>query len=324
MAGQGRLATSSASHILAKVDKKPSVLCNGQVKATKRFARFRKPRWFDDSTMPGGRVPRRVSARSLLASQQQGSASWEALLNLENKRSKKAREAAKPSQPPLPPAQQAAEDWAQVTARLFTLLERKSEAERAHQMSLKLKLTTWREMERRNGEALAELFQGFRDFVLTQPNFSAGEMRGFRRDVGGFGDQLHTAHVSLMIQLMRHYRAKLNLALLQRVLKGKTNQGLARLGYSIADYEPRLGENRQLYQTLQRKEREVEEQGDKLGYKKIYEAIVPLSVPIYLLLVPLVVVLQGSDEECGTGTATVIEEVGRRGGASKGDEGARG
>lgn len=274
--------------------------------------------------MPGGRVPRRVSARSLLASQQQGSASWEALLNLENKRSKKAREAAKPSQPPLPPAQQAAEDWAQVTARLFTLLERKSEAERAHQMSLKLKLTTWREMERRNGEALAELFQGFRDFVLTQPNFSAGEMRGFRRDVGGFGDQLHTAHVSLMIQLMRHYRAKLNLALLQRVLKGKTNQGLARLGYSIADYEPRLGENRQLYQTLQRKEREVEEQGDKLGYKKIYEAIVPLSVPIYLLLVPLVVVLQGSDEECGTGTATVIEEVGRRGGASKGDEGARG
>lgn len=185
------------------------------------------------------------------------------MIEEEHKRDKERRAEEAEANPPPRHSVVQAEAWIAALERLYILYEQKAAADTAHTISLAKKLEDWRNWEREDAAGVAHLFGLFRNFVL-QPYFKSGEIKGFRGDVLAFGEQLHTSHSALVAILYRHYKAALNLLLLQRHLASKTNPSLARRGWTIADYEMKLHDNKNVYDTLVKKEAELAEQGAKL------------------------------------------------------------
>jgi hypothetical protein len=122
----------------------------------------------------------------------------------------------------------------------------------------------WGLWEKRNLLIIQGLFSLFKEFVM-QPYFSVNEKRLFRREINQFGDLLFFSHTTLLTQLYRMYKLNISLLLLQRRVKDKTNQALVKQGYTLADYELRLNESKQMSQSLLKRERHLEEQSEKLG-----------------------------------------------------------
>lgn len=172
-------------------------------------------------------------------------------------------------------------EWDELIGRLFALFKRHAQTVAVHDATMKEKMVDWSVWERRNLLGVQGLYTLIKRFT-AQRYFSAGEKRRFRGATAEFGTQLHHSHSSLMGQLYRMYRGRARLLLLQRALKDQTNQALVKQGYTIADYDLRLNENRQLYISLLKREKDLEAQSDKLGYVQLSN----LSVPRNLYLVP--------------------------------------